>query len=194
MPSVSPSTVVERTSPAKGESHLYECTVLLSPGTSPEQVQEIVKEISVEASGLGGEVRETDLWGRRGLAYNIAGNTEALFVVLSLTLPPSAVQELSRSIRIMKPVLRHLLIKPEPGVEFVRYSERFELWKKEREQREHDREKEQEEKLKQQILRKVAAPKVAPTRRVPAQAAADVPKASIEEQLEEIISDENLHL
>jgi small subunit ribosomal protein S6 len=177
-------------------SPIYECTVLLDPGMPSEEAQRTLKSIAQEVEGHGGAVKETDFWGRRGLAYRIGGKTEALFAVLLLEIPPLAVRELSHALDLMKPVLRHLLVKPAPGVPFLRYSERFRQWEEERGQREKREREEREEKLKRQILERAAVQR--PPARRPVERKEEKKleekEVSLEERLEEIISDENLRL
>ncbi len=170
---------------------IYECTVLLSPLLSPEELLAAVRRVEEEVAELNGAVVERDLWGRRGLAYLIGGHREGNFAVLYVEVEPDRVGEFEKALRLLKPVLRHLMVKVPPRYAPPRFSVLFEEWKKERKRRTEREREQREEVLRKEIVRKVAAPRAPEPREARAPAMTDV---DLEKRLEEIISDEGIRL
>ena len=53
----------------------------------------------------------TDVWGRRRMAYPIAGNMDGTYVLMTLKMPAAGAAPLEAWLIITDPVLRHLLIR-----------------------------------------------------------------------------------
>ena len=90
----------------------YELVVVLSPQVADEEVPDALERLvkrPVEAQG--GQLQETDHWGRRKLAYPIQSHLEGNYVVTQLSLDPSQTKELERGLKISEEVIRHLLIR-----------------------------------------------------------------------------------
>jgi len=62
-----------------------------------------------------GEVK-IDCWGKKRLAYQIAGKREGVYVIMNFKADISKVRELERNFKISEDVLRHILIKKEKPV------------------------------------------------------------------------------
>lgn len=69
-----------------------------------EQAVDIVEE-------SGGRVVKVENWGLRSLAYRIAKNRKAHYVLLEIDGPPSAVAELERRTLINEDIIRHLTVR-----------------------------------------------------------------------------------
>ena len=90
----------------------YELVVVLSPQVADEEVPDALERLvkrPVEAQG--GQLQETDHWGRRKLAYPIQSHLEGNYVVTQLSLDPSQTMELERGLKISEEVIRHLLVR-----------------------------------------------------------------------------------
>ncbi len=57
----------------------------------------------------GGSVDKVDVWGRRRLAYSIRKQREGQYVLLNISIDPSASAGLERNIRYQEIVIRHML-------------------------------------------------------------------------------------
>jgi len=77
------------------------------------EVGEVVKE-------FGGTVENTDLWGRRKLAYEIGHYTEGIYVVQLLNGPGEMISELGRRLRVQDQVLRYLTVRVDEDLRKVR--------------------------------------------------------------------------
>ena len=90
----------------------YELVVIVSPEVAEDEMPDAVDRlIRQPVESEGGEVQETDHWGRRKLAYPIQRHQEGNYVLTQLNMDPQKTGELERSLQISEEVLRHLLIR-----------------------------------------------------------------------------------
>ena len=91
----------------------YELVVLFRPEfeAKMETPLKTVAKIIVDA---GGKITAEDDWGRRELAYKIAGETHAIYRVYTLDLPAAAPNKISEVLNITSDVIRYLLTKVDP--------------------------------------------------------------------------------
>ena len=54
---------------------------------------------------------KTETWGLRGLAYRIAKNRKAHYVMLDIDAPPAAIAELERQTGINEDIIRYMTIR-----------------------------------------------------------------------------------
>ena len=59
----------------------------------------------------GGEVLESNVWGRRRLAYPVEHELEGTYVLATFRLPPEGTRALESALRISEDVMRHILIR-----------------------------------------------------------------------------------
>ena len=60
-----------------------------------------------------GEVLETELWGRRTLAYPIKKVFEGHYVLQRFTMPAQGTAEIDRYLRLSEDVIRYMLIRTD---------------------------------------------------------------------------------
>ncbi|MBI1885017.1 MAG: 30S ribosomal protein S6 [Chloroflexi bacterium] len=89
----------------------YELVVLISPEVTDEDAPATVNRVQQFILERGGEVVQTDYWGRRNLAYPISSFQEASYVLTQFRLAPARVQELENSLHLSEDVIRHLVVK-----------------------------------------------------------------------------------
>lgn len=89
----------------------YELVVILSPEIGDDVITESIERLNQNISSRGGEVVETNHWGRRRLAYPISRHMEGNYVISQVKLDPSTVTGLESSLRISEEVIRHLIVK-----------------------------------------------------------------------------------
>jgi len=140
--------------PASEDTRIYECAVMYPHGLTQKEESDLVKEIEELFTEAGAKQVAKDVWGRRGIAYSVKGHTEANYIIYHYDLDPAKLKEIDQSLRIMKGVLRHLLVKPPKNYQVVKYSETYEEWQKTRESVDEVRAREKEEKVKEQVARK----------------------------------------
>lgn len=90
----------------------YELAVLFHPDLEidTEKANSQVEKLVTEA---GGKITETDAWGKRKMAYKIAGHEHAVYVFYTLDLPAAGVKTLNNALNITDEVIRFLITKPD---------------------------------------------------------------------------------
>src|SRR5688572_17869748 len=79
-------------------------------GTATERISSIVAKHD-------GQVRNTERWGRRRLAYEIDDQNEGYYVVVTFSAEPVAQAELERTLNLADEILRHKVIVLPPSRE-----------------------------------------------------------------------------
>lgn len=91
----------------------YEVMILVDSDVDERQVPGLVeKHLEVVTNG-GGTVDNTDIWGRRRLAYDINHKSEASYAVVHLTAEPDVVRELDRLMGIDEQIVRTKVLRLE---------------------------------------------------------------------------------
>jgi len=83
----------------------YEIMLIL-PGDADEAAAGQVIDRITQVLGDQGSVGKVDQWGRRRLAYEIAGNTEGYYVVARFEADPTVLKELDRTLSLADQVIR----------------------------------------------------------------------------------------
>ena len=90
---------------------LYEHVFLARQDLAQAQVDAIAENATKIIADKGGKVVKTETWGLRGLAYRIAKNRKAHYVMLDVDAPPAAIAELERQTGINEDVIRYMTIR-----------------------------------------------------------------------------------
>ena len=90
---------------------LYEHVFLARQDLAQAQVDTLAENASKIVTDHGGRVVKTENWGLRSLAYRIAKNRKAHYVMLDIDAPAAAIAELERQSNINEDVIRFLTIK-----------------------------------------------------------------------------------
>jgi small subunit ribosomal protein S6 len=90
---------------------LYEHVFLARQDLAQAQVDALAENASKIITDNGGTVAKTETWGLRSLAYRIAKNRKAHYVMLDLDAPPAAVAELERQSNINEDIIRFLTLR-----------------------------------------------------------------------------------
>jgi small subunit ribosomal protein S6 len=90
---------------------LYEHVFLARQDLTQAQVDAIAENATKIITDNGGKVVKTETWGLKSLAYRIAKNRKAHYVMLDLDTPPAAVAELERQSNINEDIIRFLTIR-----------------------------------------------------------------------------------
>ena len=85
---------------------LYETVFIARQDVSAKQVEDLAKAFGKIVNDNGGEVKTTESWGLRNLAYKIKKNRKGHYTLLHLDAPHKAVAEMERNMRLNEDVLR----------------------------------------------------------------------------------------
>lgn len=89
----------------------YELTVVLdgkAGGAKKKKVTEVLESVVKLAKG---EVKKSDDWGVKDMAYKIGKSTTGLYLYFELDLDPSVVKNLNEKLRVDSDVIRHLIVR-----------------------------------------------------------------------------------
>ena len=98
----------------------YELVYIVAPTSTDAEVEALQTEIGELVKEFGGTVENTDVWGRRKLAYEIGHHTEGIYVVQLLDGPGEMIGELGRRLRVRDQVLRFLTVRVDEDLRKVR--------------------------------------------------------------------------
>ena len=92
----------------------YEVLYIVRADLDDEKVQEATRRVNTLIERSGGAVAQTNLWGKRKLAYEVKHQKEGAYVLQDFEIAPERVPELEAALKITEEVLRHIIVrKPE---------------------------------------------------------------------------------
>lgn len=90
---------------------LYEHVFLARQDLAQAQVDALAEAATKIVEDNSGKVVKTETWGLRSLAYRIAKNRKAHYVMLEIDAPAGVVAELERQTAINEDVIRYMTVK-----------------------------------------------------------------------------------
>lgn len=90
----------------------YEIAVLYHPDLEID-MDKATKKVEKIFTDNGGKVLNADNWGKRKLAYPIAKQEHAVYVIYTVQMPGSNVAKTEYSLNITDEVIRFLITKPD---------------------------------------------------------------------------------
>jgi small subunit ribosomal protein S6 len=90
---------------------LYEHVFLARQDLAQAQVDALAETATNIITENGGSIVKAETWGLRGLAYRIAKNRKAHYVMLDIDAPAAAVAELERQTGINEDVIRYMTVR-----------------------------------------------------------------------------------
>ncbi|MCC7008753.1 MAG: 30S ribosomal protein S6 [Acidobacteria bacterium] len=83
--------------------------------TPAETTEEVLADLHTQIAGIverfGGSIEKTEQWGRRRLAYEIAGQRDGIYVLEVINGPGALTAELDRRLRVFDTVIRHMIVR-----------------------------------------------------------------------------------
>ena len=89
----------------------YELTVLVHPDRQEADLEKALTAVRELVTTNGGKIVKEDNWGKKKLAYRIAKQDFATYVLLEVELPAEAPLKISNTLNISEDVIRYLLVK-----------------------------------------------------------------------------------
>ncbi len=90
---------------------LYEHVFLARQDLAQAQVEALAEAAAKIVTDNDGKVVKTENWGLRSLAYKIAKNRKAHYVLLNIDAPAGVVAELERQTQINEDIIRYMTVK-----------------------------------------------------------------------------------
>ncbi|MFZ2489676.1 MAG: 30S ribosomal protein S6 [Anaerolineae bacterium] len=89
----------------------YELMYIVHPEADTDAVTAINEQVTGWVGAQGGEVVQTNVWGRRKLAFAIEKQTEGSYVVMNLRLASTSVAEVERNVKLHEQILRYMFVR-----------------------------------------------------------------------------------
>ena len=93
--------------------NIYENIVILNASLSDEEIETASGKIKDLITNSGGEILNTDVWGRRKLAYEIKKQKKGFYLLLVFKSPSAAIKKLEDYYKVFDPVVKYMVIKLE---------------------------------------------------------------------------------
>jgi small subunit ribosomal protein S6 len=90
---------------------IYEIVVIIAPGTTEEDLDQLITNLNGIVTAQGGTVTKTEKWGRRHLAYPIGKFKEGYYVVMETEGSGSEIAELERRMRVNDAIVRYMTVR-----------------------------------------------------------------------------------
>ena len=92
-------------------AHKYELMFIADPELDERGLKKLTEQYLELVTKEGGSFDEPAYWGRRKLAYEIAGKTEGNYVVVKYTAEPATSDELDRVLNLNESVIRTKILR-----------------------------------------------------------------------------------
>lgn len=89
----------------------YEVMYILNSTLSTEEQTALVDRFNELIATMGGTVETTNRWERQGLAYEIKGQRDGYYVVVTFQGDPALEAEMDRQMKLTENILRHMIIR-----------------------------------------------------------------------------------
>ena len=91
----------------------YETMYILRPDIAEEEVNKHIEKYNKLLEDVGGKVLDSQMRGKRRLAYTIAKNREGIYVQLSHQGDGQHIEKIEKAMRLSEDVIRYMTIKQE---------------------------------------------------------------------------------
>ncbi|TYB32150.1 MAG: 30S ribosomal protein S6 [Candidatus Mcinerneyibacterium aminivorans] len=89
----------------------YETVFLKRPALDSEKRESIIEKIKDIITENGGEILETDDWGKKTLAYEIENETEAYYYLIEFSGDNKVLKGLRQYYNISVDIIRNMIVK-----------------------------------------------------------------------------------
>lgn len=97
----------------------YELVYIVPPETTEEALADLHTQIAAVTDRFGATFEKTENWGRRKLAYEIAGHREGVYVLEVINGPGAMTAELDRRLRVFDIVIRHMIVRVDEQLQIA---------------------------------------------------------------------------
>lgn len=98
---------------------VYETTFIVNAALEDPDIDSVIGKVTGYIENHGGEIKQTDKWGRRRLAYPINKKFNGYYVHIVFDASPGTIPILERFLVLEDTILRHLTVKlPQKLIDF----------------------------------------------------------------------------
>ena len=88
----------------------YESVVIINAALEDPQVEQTITTIQENIKANGGEITDTEDWGRKRLAYSIDNAKSGYYLINRFKAPTSSIKEFERTLKLDENVIRYMTI------------------------------------------------------------------------------------
>ena len=97
----------------KNQEIYYETMYILRPDIAEDEVNNHIEKYNNLLEKMGGKILDSQMRGKRRLAYTIAKNREGIYVQLSHQGDGQHIEKIEKAMRLSEDVIRYMTIKQE---------------------------------------------------------------------------------
>ena len=97
----------------KNQEIYYETMYILRPDIAEDEVNKHIEKYNALLESMGGKVLDSQMRGKRRLAYPIAKNREGIYVQLSHQGDGQHIAKIEKAMRLSEDVIRYMTLKQE---------------------------------------------------------------------------------
>jgi len=103
------------------EKNLYEGMYIISSSLNDDARNKALEKVLEGITSRGGEIVKNHDFGRRRLAYEIAGHREGHYFVVYFEVTPTAITEMRGEYRLMEDLVRYMITNPAEVMEKIEF-------------------------------------------------------------------------
>ena len=89
----------------------YEILYIVRPDVEETDLPDVTKRVETLIESLAGNIQNTNVWGKRRLAYEVDHLKEGHYVLTDFQIEPARVPEMEATLKISDTVFRHLIVR-----------------------------------------------------------------------------------
>jgi len=89
----------------------YEILYIVRPDVEETDLPDVTKRVETLIESLEGNIQNTNVWGKRRLAYEVDHLKEGHYVLTDFQIEPARVPEMEATLKISDTVFRHLIVR-----------------------------------------------------------------------------------
>lgn len=89
---------------------IYETIYIIQPEASEDEVEKVAQSVESLITEAGGAIVNTDVWGKRRLAYEVKGFHEGIYILIRFECNPEFPKKLEDALKLNESVIRYLVI------------------------------------------------------------------------------------
>jgi len=103
------------------QKNLYEGMYIISSTLNDDARNKALEKVLEGITSRGGEIVKNHDFGRRRLAYDIAGHREGHYYVVNFEVTPEAITEMRGEYRLMEDLVRYMITTPSEVMEKIEF-------------------------------------------------------------------------
>ena len=95
------------------DTHSYELVYVVRADLGDDGIGALNNRLTQAITAQGGQIQNTELWGKRNLAYRVGKYSEGYYVLHRYDMLPKGSTEIDRLLRYNEDILRYLVIRTD---------------------------------------------------------------------------------